>query len=220
MSKDVLTTPASHGRLKHRLLSPPMKYIMKSLAGSFQFSRNPNERTKLKSLNFPLLALAAGLVLAAGPAHAGNLLVNPSFEANSGQNIPTGWTYFAPPSTTGKGYWIITSTDSCSPLSAHSGPLLWKEWWANSGIPTNVAGIYQTFGSAPGSIYLASGWLATKTCNEFGPNDVTWIQVEFLDASANVLALYKSGNFSASVGTQTWFQYQVTNACDLTQHHL
>ena len=30
-------------------------------------------------------------------------------------------------------------------------------------------------------------------------------------------ALYKSANFSASVGLDTWFQFQVTNACDLTQ---
>src|ERR1035437_381215 len=99
MSKDVLTTPASHGRLKHRLLSPPMKYIMNSLAGSFQFSRHPNERTKCTSLYFPLLALIAGLVLATGPAQAGNLLVNPGFEANSGNSTPSGWTYFAPPAS-------------------------------------------------------------------------------------------------------------------------
>jgi hypothetical protein len=194
-----------------------MKCFKNPLAGRLQFSQNPNERTKSTSLIFPLLALAAGLVLAADPAQAQNIVVNPSFEANSGQNIPTGWTYFSPPSTTGQGYWIIPSNDSCSPLAAHSGLYLWKEWWATSGGPTNVTGIYQTFGSAPGSIYQASGWLATKTCNELGPNDVTWIQVEFLDANTNLLALYKSGNFSASVGTQTWFQYQVTNACDLTQ---
>ena len=36
---------------------------------------------------------------------------------------------------------------------------------------------------------------------------VTWIQVEFLDASTNLLALYKSANYSASVGLDTWFQY-------------
>lgn len=184
---------------------------------SCQFSPSLKERGKSTSSIFPLLVLTAGLLLSTGTAQAQNILVNPSFEANSGAHIPTGWTYFAPPSTTGIDYWIIPSNDSCSPLSAHSGSYLWKEWWANSGIPTNVSGIYQTFGSAPGSIYLASGWLATKTCNEFGPNDVTWIQVEFMDANTNLLALYKSANFSASVGTQTWFQYQVTNACDLTQ---
>ena len=193
-----------------------MKYIMKSLAGSFQFAQSPNESTIRTTLIFPLLALAAGFLLAAGPAQAQNLLVNPGFEANSGQNIPTGWTYFAPPSTTG-GYWIVATNDGCVPhFPAHSGSFNWKEWWA-TGIPTNVAGIYQTFGSAPGSIYLASGWLGTKSCDTLGPDDVTWIQVEFLDANTNPLALYKSSSFSSSVGTQTWFQYQVTNACDLTQ---
>jgi hypothetical protein len=134
--------------------------------------------------------------------------------------VPTGWTYFAPPANTVLDYWIVTSTDGCSPhMAAHSGSLLWKEWWAN-GIPTNVAGIYQTFGSAPGSIYQASGWLGSKTCDGgsgLGSGDFTWIQVEFLDASTNVLALYKSALFSASVGLDTWFQFQVTNACDLTQ---
>jgi hypothetical protein len=198
-----------------------MKYIniMNSLAGSFQFSRNPDERTKLKSLNFPLLALAAVLVLAASPAQASNLLVNPSFQTNNGNVVPTGWTYFAPPANTAHDYWIVTSTDGCSPyLAAHSGSLLWKQWWAN-GIPTNVAGIYQTFGSAPGSIYQASGWLASKGCDGggLGAGCYTWIQVEFLGASTNVLALYKSALFSASVGLDTWFQFQVTNACDLTQ---
>src|SRR5450759_4348365 len=101
MAKDILTTPASHGRLNHRFLSPPMKYVMNSLAGNVQFSRNPNERTKLTSLYFPLLALVAGLVLAAGPAQAGNLLVlvNPGFETPPGnaQVVATDWTYFAPP---------------------------------------------------------------------------------------------------------------------------
>src|SRR5450759_4583115 len=99
MAKDILTTPASHGRLNHRFLSPPMKYVMNSLAGSVQFSQNPNERTKCTSLNFPLLALAAGLVLAAGPAQASNLLVNPSFEADNRKAniVPIGWTYFQIP---------------------------------------------------------------------------------------------------------------------------
>jgi hypothetical protein len=81
-----------------------------------------------------------------------------------------------------------------------------------------VAGIYQTFGSSPGSIYQASGWF-NSSINDgggLGSDCVTWIQVEFLNASANVLALYKSGNFSASVGLNTWFPYSVMNACDLT----
>ena len=50
-----------------------------------------------------------------------------------------------------------------------------------------------------------------------GADALTWIQIEFLDANTNLLALYKSGNYSASVGYDTWFQYQVTNACDISQ---
>jgi hypothetical protein len=34
--------------------------------------------------------------------------------------------------------------------------------------------------------------------------------------SSNLLALYTSADFSASVGADAWFQYQVTNACDLS----
>ena len=195
-----------------------MKSHKNPSTGRFQVFQNLNEIIKRTSLNFPLLALAAGLVLAAHPAQAQtNILVNPGFEANHGQNIPTGWTYFAPPSTTAKDYWIVYTNDGCTPFPAHSGLYNWKEWWAISST-NNVAGIYQTLGCAPGSIFQpASGWLGTKACDTLGPDDVTWIQVEFLDASTNVLALYKSALFSASVGTQTWFQYQVTNACDLTQ---
>ena len=197
-----------------------MKLFKNSLTTSFRFSQNPKERLTRAFLNFLFLAIAAVLAMAAGPAQAQtNILVNPGFEANSGQNIPTGWTFFAPPSTTGKDYWIVATNDGCMPyLPAHSGSFNWKEWWA-TGIPTNVAGIYQTFSSAPGSIYQANGWLGSKSCDGggLGSGDFTWIQVEFLDASTNVLALYKSALFSASVGLDTWFQFQVTNACDLTQ---
>ncbi len=48
-----------------------------------------------------------------------------------------------------------------------------------------------------------------------GPDCQVWIEVSFLGASSNVLALYKSDNFSSSVGSDTWFEYQVTNVCDL-----
>src|ERR1019366_9563573 len=217
MSKDVLTTPASHGRFKYRLLSPPMKYVMNSLAGSFQFSRHPNERTKCTFLNLPLLALVAGLVLAAGPAQAINLLVNPGFEANSGNSTPPiGWTYFAPP-TLGAGvkdYYVENHAGI-----PHSGTLYWKEWGALYAAPpiNNVAGIYQIFSSAPGATYQASGWFFTSAGDTLGADCVTWIEVAFLGASSNVLALYKSPNFSASVGLDTWFPYSVTGACDLSQ---
>jgi hypothetical protein len=82
-----------------------------------------------------------------------------------------------------------------------------------------VSGIYQTFSSAPGSTYQASGWISSASADNggLGANAVAWIQVEFLGASSNVLALYTSPNYSASVGLDTWFPYSVVNACDVTQ---
>src|ERR1019366_5173829 len=76
--------------------------------------------------------------------------------------------------------------------------------------------IYQTFSSAPGASYQASGWFYTKSTDMLGADCVTWLEVAFLGASSNILALYKSDNFSASVGTDAWFPYAVTQACDLS----
>ncbi|MGA3142688.1 MAG: glucoamylase family protein [Verrucomicrobiota bacterium] len=194
---------------------------MNSFAGSFPSYQNPHGGTKYTLLTYPPLALAVSLMLAAGPAQAQNLLVNPGFESPpSGQVVASGWTYFAPPTLPAgtKDYWVVTEASANGGVPPHSGTYYWKEWGAlyNSAV-SNVAGIYQTFSSTPGSNYQASGWFATSASDKLGAHCYTWLQVEFLDASSNLLALYKSGNFSASVGTSTWFQYQVTNACDLTQ---
>ena len=191
-----------------------MKCVTNSFAVSFRFSRKPNGRKKFPPFNFLLLALAASLGLATGPAQASNLLINPGFEANSGHVIASGWTYFSPPPPPGYfgDYWVENA------LPAHSGNFYWKEWGALylSAPTNNVAGIYQTFSSAPGTIYQASGWFKTSAADVLGPDCVTWIEVDFLNGSNNLLAVYKSDNFSASVGTDTWFQYQVNNACDLS----
>src|ERR1035441_7476903 len=103
----------------------------------------------------------------------------------------------------------------------HCGSNYWKEWGAGYfPAPTNnVAGIYQEFGSSPGSVYQASGWFYTKSSDTIGSptfNSHVWIDVSFLDAGGGLLALYTSGDFSASVGQDAWFQYQVTNKCDLS----
>jgi len=190
-----------------------MNYFIHPLDGSFQSYQNPHAKTKCTLLNLPLLAFAASLVLAAVPTRASNILINPGFEANSGHVLAAGWTYFSPPPPPGYfgDYWV----DNAVP--AHSGTYYWKEWGAlyNAAV-SNVAGIYQTFSSAPGSTYQASGWFYTSSSDILGAQCVTWIQVEFLDAGSNLLAVYKSDNFSASVGTSTWFQYQVNKACDLS----
>ena len=155
------------------------------------------------------------------PAAGANQLANPGFEQSPpGQTVPTSWTYFAPPTLPSgtKHYWVVdTNSVGCSHMAPNSGTFFWKEWGAVDEITNNVAGIYQTLGSSPGSTYQASGWMATSSCDQLGADCVTWLQVEFLNASTNKIALYKSAPFSANVGADSWFQFPVTNACDLTQ---
>lgn len=171
-------------------------------------------RTPRPTLFAALVGVA--LALLASQSQAGNLLVNPGFEANSGHTLPTGWTYFSPPPPQGYfgDYWIEAS------VPPHSGAFYYKEWGAlYLPAPTNnVAGIYQDFSSAPGSVYQASGWLYTRGSggDMLGPDCYVWIEVAFLGSSSNLLALYKSDNFSANSGTDTWLQYQVNNACDVS----
>jgi hypothetical protein len=164
---------------------------------------------------------ATDTLVIADPAQAVNLLVNSGFETPPGnaQVVATDWTYFAPPtlSASVKDYWVANQ-GSGNGMPPESGTYFWKQWGALYAAPpiNNVAGLYQTFSSAPGAIYQASGWLSTSDSDTLGADCVTWIEVAFLGAGSNALALYKSPDFSASVGTSTWFQYQVTNACDLT----
>lgn len=168
------------------------------------------------------LLIAGALMLALTPVQtsAANLLVNPGFEASSGHVTYTqgvqpaqGWTYFSPPPPANYfgDYWVESA------LPAHSGTLYYKEWGAlyNSGV-SNVAGIYQEFGSAPGSVFQASGWFYTHAADVLGPDCFTWIQVEFLGATTNLVGLYKSDNFSSSTGIDTWLEFPVTNVCDLS----
>jgi hypothetical protein len=151
------------------------------------------------------------LVLTASPAGAAtNLLVNPGFESNSGHVIPVGWTRFAPTNAqSGGNYWIEAP--------AHSGAVSWKQWGAAYAAgQTNVAGLSQSFNSAPGSVYQASGWMYTKSSDTLAPDCMTWLEVSFLGGSSNLLALYKSDNFNAAAGTAIWLQYPVTQVCDIS----
>jgi hypothetical protein len=162
------------------------------------------------------------LMMATLPAQAVNLLQNPSFEANSGHAIPTSWTRFAPPTAAifqpFGNYWVeVSGTLNGNPVIAHSGNDFWKEWGACYDGTNNVAGLYQTFGATPGSTYQASGWFYINSGDQLGADCYVWIQVEFLDSSSNLLALYKSGNFNVNAGLNAWVQFQVTNACDVTQ---
>ncbi len=183
---------------------------MNSALSNSPFSRNQNAKMKFLSLNLTCLALAAALMLAAGPAGAANLLVNPGFENGSGHVIPVGWKRFAPTNAQPAGnYWVQEP--------AHSGGVSWKQWGAAYvASQTNVAGLSQSFSSAPGSVYQASGWMFTKSGDTLEADCMTWVEVSFFGASSNLLALYESDNFTAAAGMDTWLKYTVTQVCDIS----
>jgi hypothetical protein len=193
--------------------------------------RPPLETMKHIKFHLPLLALATAIVITALPARAqtitNTLLANPTFDnANSGHAIPTGWKYFTPPLGGPANYWIINPASandkSVETVDAQGNPngFWWKQWNINlSGAVNNdVAGLYQTFGSSAGSVYQATAWITSSAGDVLTTaNDESWIQVEFLDANSNLLSLYKSAVYTINSGETTWLEYQVTNACDITQ---
>ena len=189
---------------------------MKTPLSTQPFSTNSKKENQLDQRRVRLTALFAAVALLALNPHAArgaNLLVNPGFEQNSGHTIPTGWTRFAPPTAQSYGnYWVegggITNVD---------GVQHFKEWGASYNGTNNAAGIYQDLSSAPGSVYQASGWFYTSGSDTLGSDCYVWIEVLFLGSNSNLLALYKSDPFNSAVGTGNWFQYQVNNACDITQ---
>ncbi len=176
---------------------------------SSSFSLHSSNNFSFKGVNC-VLALAAAILLTASPAQAANLLANPSFELNNGHNIPVSWTRFAPPTAQLAGnYWVEGN------VAPQSGSLYFKEWGACYNGTNNAAGLYQDISSAPGSTYQANGWFYTSSDTLCGACYV-WVEVQFLGSSSNLLALFKSDAFTASVGTGNWFNYQVNQACDIS----
>ncbi len=178
---------------------------------SLVLRRSPDRRRHCAAGHAVRLCLVTMMALAAQPSRAANQLVNPSFELNSGHTIPTGWTRFAPPTAQAFGnYWVE------GVVTPEDGSLYYKEWGACYNGTNNAAGIYQDLSSAPGATYTASGWFYTAFSDTLGADCYAWVEVLFLDASGNLLALYKSDTFSAIVGPDNWFYYEVTNACNLS----
>ena len=193
----------------------------------FNPNMNPNQPGWLTHFALParsrvIRALACTLLTACTSGNlalAGNILVNPGFEAdgNHGSGSPvTGW--HPVPS----GFWYI-NTDSY----AHSGNNYYKVWGAFNGAP-NYQANYQDLSALPTSTYKADGWMFTVVDDSLWKSDdanYAWLEVSFRDAADNILALYKSDLFSDNPAvtysgfaytTNVWFDLPVTNICQPT----
>lgn len=145
----------------------------------------------------------------AAAAVAGNVLMNPGFEldpSGGNQNIP-GWSLFGP----------YVYNESGSP--AHSGNNYLKVYQSFSG-QVNYTGVYQDYISGPGAAYSADGWAYTLASDALAGQNVAWLEITFRDASANILALYRSSLIttnaiaSGAFPKSTWVNLPITNQYD------
>jgi hypothetical protein len=195
----------------------------RQFAQQTQMSNLSSFRNKFGGFLSLILALLAAGALSGNLAQAGNILINPGFEAdgNHGSGTqPQGWTAGS------GGPWYINSD-----FEAHSGNNYYKVWGAYNGSP-NTQAIYQDNSSLPTSTYQADGWMKTSTNNAQGASDIlwggddadyAWLEVSFRDASGNILALYRSDQFSDTLSTSgfpyqagPWYDFPVTNICETT----
>jgi beta-glucanase (GH16 family) len=141
-------------------------------------------------------------------AHANGILTNPGFEADGTNTAVVGWTSY------GLNVYSLTSA-----TIAHSGANYLKVYQAFNGV-TNYTGVYQDNLSGPGAVYAADGWAYTLSSDVLAGQNVAWIEITFRDASANILALYRSAPITTNaIATgafpkSTWIDLAVTNQYD------
>ncbi len=155
-----------------------------------------------------LVVWLAGLGLLLLPACRGaGLLGNPGFESDGrgeSQNLP-GWNAYG-----GNNY---TET---SAAVAHSGTNYFKVYQAFNG-QVNYTGVYQDYLAGPGAVYAADGWACTTNSDKIAGQNAAWLEVTFRDASANILALYRSllittnGLATGAFPVNKWVDLAVTN---------
>ncbi|MGC9942560.1 MAG: glycoside hydrolase family 16 protein [Verrucomicrobiota bacterium] len=162
-------------------------------------------------MNRFFLTLAAVLLsLSTLPLQATTVLSNPGFESDvpgTTSDIP-GWNPY------GGNAYIITDA-----AIAHSGTNYFKVYQNFSGA-VNYTGIYQDYISGPGAVYSANGWAYTSASDTLAGQNAAWIEVTFRDASANILATYRSATITTNIiaggafPTSTWIDLSVTNQYD------
>jgi hypothetical protein len=139
---------------------------------------------------------------------ADDLLSNAGFESSAeGQKIP-GWNSYSGNTYVEK-----------DPAIAHGGTNCFKVFQGFTGT-LNYNGIYQDYISGPGAVYSASGWAYASSSDMLAGQNIAWIEVSFRDASAHILALYRSvmidtNTFATgALPVNTWINLCVTNQYD------
>jgi len=170
----------------------------------------PCAPASLRYIKRLMLASAITAALSVNVSGATNVLTNPGFESGT----LTSWTTY--------GNSIGNASVQSGASVAHSGTYYFKSYGQFIGA-TNYSGISQDNLSAPSNTYTADGWAYTAFSDGNGIHgqDTIWVEVSFLDASYNALALYRSAivtsnNLASFGGVNNWFDLQITNQCSFS----
>jgi hypothetical protein len=165
------------------------------------------------------MAIAAVLVLSVGSAPAQtNWLANPGFESGT-----TSWVNM-PPWVWNGASWAVQNTNqlvNSSPtvkVTVHGGTNAFKIWGYYATY-TTTPGAMQTFPAAPGSTWAASGWASTQTPDNMTSTETSYIEVQFLDATTNLITLVGdclSPTMTAASPVSTWSKFQVMDPFNTT----
>lgn len=121
---------------------------------------------------------------------ASNLLLNRGFEVGT----TASWTPF-------NGAGIIAS-------EPYSGSYAAQAYGNGAG---SWNGMFQDVPAAPGQAFTADGWFLVSPSAPITGSGECWLEVQFMDASGNMLALYKSDYVTSNTVSTSWMNLQATN---------
>jgi beta-glucanase (GH16 family) len=136
---------------------------------------------------------------------AGDVLVNPGFEL--GQAV-LGWNTYG-----------ANVYGESNAAIAHGGTNYLKVYQGFSG-SVNYSGVYQDNLTGPGAVFAADGWAYTRAGDALAGQNAAWVEVTFRDATANVLALYRSALITTNAlaggafPRNDWMDLRITNQYD------
>jgi len=156
-----------------------------------------------------MAALLPGLLLFGFSAKAVNVLANPGFETGD----PTGWVKYGVFDFNTTNNFYYNGGVNISNVWIYDGRFSGKTYGQFNG-QVNDNGEYQDVGILAGSVLSADCWVYTSSEDHIAGNDSAWIEVHFMDAGNNDLALYKSQVITpdpATLPLDNWYDYPVTN---------
>jgi hypothetical protein len=137
------------------------------------------------------------------------VLANPGFETGD----PSGWVKYGVYDFNTTNNFYYNGGVNTTHVWIYDGRYSGKTYGQFTG-GENFNGEYQDVGVAAGSVLSADCWVYTSSQDHIGGGNEAWIEVHFMDAGNNDLALFKSQVITTDPATlplDNWYDYPVTN---------